>query len=98
MPEEQMEQLTRRIQQKISGCSICELFEDGEPMGIYGNLVPIEELLYAYGLPEKFWDSVAYLLYCPNCGDSGFSRYDLVAQPARYHTPTEYVLPECANG
>ncbi len=67
------ERYYKKVQSEIEYCLYCQPYDDGDAVWIMGDRTELNDIFYSHNVPEKYWDNIMSHLYCPHCGNSGFS-------------------------
>lgn len=71
------EKFREKAQKKLKYCITCQPYDGGDYIWIIGNETTIDEIFEDVKCPEQYREDIAQHLHCPNCGKSGFERYEV---------------------
>ncbi|GAA4704141.1 RES family NAD+ phosphorylase [Brevibacillus fulvus] len=81
-----------RTQAKVKYCPTCQPYDGGSYVWILGEKTTLEEIYENLNVPERYRDAISEHITCPNCGCSGFDRYDTIGTEDRYVIQTKHHL------
>ncbi|WP_335872262.1 hypothetical protein [Bacillus sp. 2205SS5-2] len=71
------EKYKNKAQIELNYCITCQPYDGGDYIWIIGNETTIDEIFDSVRCPEEYREDIAAHLKCPNCGKSGFERYEV---------------------
>lgn len=71
------EKYREKAQQKLKYCITCQPYDGGDYIWILGTKTTVDEIFEDVNVPEKYREDIAAHLVCPNCGKSGFEKYEV---------------------
>lgn len=78
------QRICTKIQKQISYCELCQPYDEGEVVWIYGDRTSLFDLLGDFDLKEESLDNIVRNLGCPYCGNDTFNPYSEIGLEDRF--------------